>query len=369
MSGEKNHEATPGKLQRLRRQGQLPLSADFRSTLVFVGAVGLLISGLPAGLRTLGLRYDAGLNRATEVRRDFFEATSAAQCSQVAHWLAAAGKDLLALTLPVFLVVTLLAVAGGYLQTGGAVSTANLAPRFERLNPAAGLKRLFFSRRAWISHAIALAKSLLLVWLVITLVRSAGVDIARLRPTDLPALGALTLRLLNTLLQKSAGLLLLLAAADLLLQRQLFFAEQRMSRDELLQEIKQMEGDPMMKQVRKALGREIVEMDIPKAVARCDVIINNPTHLSVGVRWSRHKEDLSWVLLKGVDTRARRIREAARMAGVPMIENISLARALFRLKERERISKPFAVAMRELLRWLAEREQGKVNATDTPPNR
>ena len=321
----KTEQATPRRRQKAKEEGSVPKSADFDSAILLWGNFFLFL----------------GLGGAT----------LALMLKQVAHFLqmarpgALADAGLMTLLGEVFMILgrlllpflglnLLLALAMGFAQRGFSFSAKPLQPKFERLNPAQGFKRIF-STRAVVDLIKSLAKFGILAW----------VAFAVLEPRIPVLLGTLKLPLGQSLelfqgavfaLYRNVMLaMVLLALADFAWQRHSWEKSIRMTKQEVKDEGKDSEGNPEVKQRQRAImmasARRRMLAEVPKAT----VIVTNPTHVAVALRYDE-KSAAPICVAKGLDHLALKIRERAKAAGVPILERPDLARALYRSVEVEK---------------------------------
>ncbi len=229
--------------------------------------------------------------------------------------------------LPVFLLLFLAPIAAAVLQNAVVWTAEPMQPKLERISPLAGAKRLL-SMKALIDLGKSLLKLMLvgaaLAWLILPELPRI-VAAGALAPGPLLAyLGDLLLRTMMVLTLAAAAV----AAADYAHQRLDFMRRMRMSRQELLDELKQSDGDPHTKQRLRALRLQHARRRMIADVPRATVVVTNPTHYAVALRYVSGEAAAPEVLAKGVDTLALKIRKIAAEHGVPVIENAPLARAL-----------------------------------------
>ncbi len=345
-SGEKTEQPTDKKLRDARRRGDVPKSREL------VAAVGLLATA--AGLASFGQELAGGLG-ALLVR-----GVAAAAHPERATLVPALASSLatgLALVAPVLLVTLVVSVSLASLQVGGVFAPARVAPDWGRLDAAAGLRRL-----ASKATLVELVKSLLVLGVVGYAVVDAlaesleGVGQASAqRPRALlDATGALALRVM-----RDAGFALLaVGVVDLFYQRHRHRQELRMTKEEVKREHREAEGDPHAKQRRARMHQEIVEHAALEEVRRADVLVVNPTHYAVALSFDRDgDQEAPEVRAKGIDHLARRMIDAAREAGVPVLRDVPLAHALYELEVGDAIPEALYEAVAAVLEvaW-AERE-------------
>ncbi len=235
-----------------------------------------------------------------------------------------AGLPLVGLSVVVLAVIWLVAVVTGGAQTGFGVWPNLLVPKPERLF---SLRRLFhaFTKEGAVDLAFAVVKASALVW------AGAGALERFVEATRFPAgLAAPPVSMLAGGLLRLALVAAAIAALDVLLQRYRYTQRLRMRKDELKREHKEEEGDPMIKGRRRRKHRDLLKGRIEVEVPRADALVVNPTHIAVAVRYRRKKDRAPKVIAKGKGKQAERMRALAVEHGVPIVQNIPLARFLVR---------------------------------------
>lgn len=317
----KTEQPTPFRLEEARERGQVPRSAELGGVLVMiafsiafiVAALGL-ISALARAVRTcLQLAGNAPVPG-----------------GGLMHWVGEAFAPVWQALTPIVLTIVVVAVAGNVLQTGGVISAFPLKPDFTRLNPAQGLKRLFGVRTLWEVAKLALklgGLALFTSWALKHLDTTVA-EIAQAAPLQLPAL------LLGVFVKVATwvlALLLFLALIDVLFSRREYLRKLRMSRRDIKDEVKRREGDPSIRAKRRRLIIEMLKRSRSiRRVPEADVVMTNPTHVAVALRYRPKTMRAPIVLAKGSDRVAARMRQIAQRSGVPMLRSPELARALFR---------------------------------------
>ena len=320
---DKTEAATPRRLEQLRSDGRVPRSPELGSAIGLLAGLIVLQNAAPAA----GNRMTALL---TGVLSDFGK-TGRAHDIDVLWAQQALGKGAetwLFSMLPLLVVLPVLGIAVGFSQ--GAIVSFKSMMHFDSLNPFSGIKRLF-SMQALMNLARSLAK----VGLVGALTWRALLDTAAQLPeidgsTDPRAMAGFIGQAILNVGMPAAEVLLVLAIADYAYQRWQFARSARMSLQEVKDEHKQQEGDPMLKgQIRakqRAMGRQRRQMeDVPKAT----VVVTNPTHIAIALQYERGMASPK-VLAVGTDLIAEKIKKIAREASVPCIENVPLARGLYK---------------------------------------
>lgn len=321
----RTEKATPRRRQKAMDEGSVPRSPDFNSAILLWGNFFLFL-GL--GGATLAL-----LTKQVVHFLQLAQPGALAEASQVT--LTADVFMILGRLLLPFLGLNLvLALATGFLQRGFSFSAKPLQPKFDRLNPAQGFKRIF-SARAAMELVKSLAKFALMAW----------VAYAVLEPRVPLLLATLKLPLGQSLdifqsavfaLYRNLMLaMLVLALADFAWQRHSWEQSIRMTKQEVKDELKDAEGTPEIKQRQKAImmaaARHRMLAEVPKAT----VVVTNPTHVAVALRYDE-KTTAPVCVAKGLDHLALKIRERARETGIPILERPDLARAIYRTVEVDR---------------------------------
>ncbi len=240
---------------------------------------------------------------------------------------------------PVFALMISAGVLATLAQTKLLVSTEPIKPKFEKINPLKGLKRLFSMK-----SLVETVKNLLKVILLLILVYSSLSSMIHVVPLFLNAeiSGAVQylLRQINSMLLKIFIAFSVLAAADFLYQRWSFDKEMRMTKHEVKEEYKQVEGDPKIKGKIKEKQREMAMSRMMQQVPEADVVIRNPTHVAVALRYHPGEDEAPCVLAMGLDSLALRIVSVAEANNITVIENVPLARALYDQAELNRLIPP-----------------------------
>jgi flagellar biosynthetic protein FlhB len=225
-----------------------------------------------------------------------------------------------------FLLLALAAVGGNVVQHRLVWSVESLKPKLSKISPAAGLKRLF-SKQALANFVKGLVKLGLIGTIMVTLLWPERFRLDTLVATDPIALLPLTLSLSLKVLGSVVAVLALIAAADYLFQYRQWFERQKMSLRELKDEFKQTEGDPAVKGKIRQIRQTRMRQRMMTAVPTASVVITNPTHFAVALKYERGMTAPVCVA-KGADLIARKIREIAVEHDIPIVENPPLARAL-----------------------------------------
>jgi flagellar biosynthesis protein FlhB len=315
---QQTEEPTQRRLEEARRKGQVASSREVNH-LLLLAAGTLFVAGLATGT---ALQLAALLRPFLAAPHAI--ATDPAQLGwALARLLGDTGGALL---LPALLFLAA-ALAAGLVQNGLTWSATPLAPKLERISPRAGAKRLFSTRsllefvKGLLKITLVGAAGVVLLWPSLPLLTRAG------ELEAVPLLGLLHDLALRLLLGVTA-LVALIAALDVLYQRFEHRKRLRMSHRDLRDELKQTEGDPYIKARLKSLRMERARRRMMAEVPGASVVVTNPTHVAVALRYDKDTMAAPRLVAKGADAVAQRIREIARAHGVPVVEDPPLARTL-----------------------------------------
>jgi flagellar biosynthetic protein FlhB len=319
--GDRTEAATPRRRSEARKKGQVPRSPDLTSALVFLG---LLVA-----VRNFGA--DTGRIIKTYTDTVFAHINTASFSAALVMQLAREGVLVLLKTAgPILVVGAVLGIVVNVAQTNGPVfATEALAPDFSRVNPAKGLQR-FFSSRAFVDLGKSIFKIGIIGLIAFNTIKESYPQLVMTAHMDISAALGLIGGVLFNMAMRAMAAMLVLAAIDFFYQRWQHEKMLRMSKQEIKQEHKQSEGDPQWKaRIRsrqRALSKKRMMAEVPKA----DVIITNPTHFAVALKYDSERMGAPIVVAKGQDLIAAKIRELAVENDVPIIENPPLARALYK---------------------------------------
>jgi flagellar biosynthetic protein FlhB len=355
---ERTEPATPKRREDARRKGQVARSRELPAAAgVLAGTLFFLVGGgaLVGGVGRLMHDLLAGAVRADMTPLELREV------------LLSAARGAIGLLAPLMAVMVAVGIAANVLQTGPVASLHPLAPQWSRVSPAAGLKRLFSA-----VTLVELVKSVLKLltvgaaawWVlkgeVVRLPALAGADIHAL----LPYLGNAALHV-----ALGAGVaLMFLGVLDFGFQRFEHEKRLRMTRQEIRREFKETEGDPMVRARIRSIQRQVARKRMMSDVPKADVVVTNPTHLAVALKYDAGKMAAPRVVAKGAGHIAARIREIAAAAGVPVMEDKPLARALYRAVEIGReIPMELYRAVAEVLAFVYRMNEGRGKRTRVQP--
>ncbi|WP_414608448.1 flagellar biosynthesis protein FlhB [Stenotrophomonas pavanii] len=318
---DKTEQPTPHHLEQARQRGEIAKSADVSGSLVlvvFAAALAMTVAGIAIALADATRRLLALAGNAPELNAAFV------------HWTVRAYGPVGQAVLPLVLALLVTGLLGNLLQTGPMFTAQPLKPDFKRMNPANALRRIFSMRTLWELGKMT-AKFLLLgavcavfAWKA----RGLAEAVIQVLPQRVGALFR------DMFVQTSLYVLLVLglvAVADLLFTRREYMRKMRMSRREVRDEVRRRDGDPAIKSKRRQQSRELLRKT--RALARvheADVVLTNPTHVAVALRYRPGKMLGPVVIAKGAGSLAAIIRRLAGRHQVPVMRLPVLARALYK---------------------------------------
>lgn len=362
--GERTEEPTSRKLGDARKKGQVPKSQDLSGAISLLGAM-IVFMALGS---SVGAMFASILKRALggEISADIRSTESIyAACKIVAY-------EAMVTVIPIMVLAAIASYIGGFLQVGWLISGEPIRPKFSKLSPMAGIKRILGVRALVKTVVNSLKLTVMVVVSMLFILANLDAIAALPRLTPLMALTNV-LRLIFILAMILITLLIFIAIIDFIYQKWQHTKDLRMSKQEVKDERKTMEGDPLVKGKRRQMAREIVMQQIGKAVPEADVIVTNPTHFSVAIRYDPDSMGAPRVTAKGADLIALRMRQIARQNEVPIIERPPLARALYwNIDVGQEITLEHYEAVAELLAYVyridgrAETKFKRENRAETP---
>ncbi|GAA3539856.1 flagellar biosynthesis protein FlhB [Zobellella aerophila] len=350
---DKTEAATPRRIEKAREEGQIARSRELATFLLLLGGVmGLWAMG--------GSLYDQ-LGLVMEQSFMFERRQAFDGMVMLSHALELGQRTLVAL-LPLFLLLTVLALAAPALLGGWLLSAKSLTPQFSKLNPVKGLQRLF-SSQSLAELAKAVAKSVLVGSVAIFFLMSKRGELMSLMEQPVPQALANAMQLAALACGLMVLTLIVVVLIDVPYQLWSHGKKLRMSKEEIKREHKESDGDPHVKGRIRAQQQAMARNRMMSKVPEADVIITNPTHYAVALSYQDGKMAAPRVVAKGADAVAARIRELGLEHRVPLLEAPPLARALYHHVDLDReIPLALYTAVAEVLAWAFQlkrvREQG-----------
>lgn len=329
--GNKTEKATPKKRRDERKKGNVFKSQDAVAVASLLGTFATLwlLTGAfaqqLAGFMTLCLTSAGGQPQ---------------EIGNLSVELPVQGIMVIARTVGIVALAAILcAVAATFAQTKFLVSTESLKPKFSRLNPLEGFKRLF-SLKSVIETLKNLIKIVVLMAIIFLSIRDMFLESSRYLYADLGAAAAHLVQMAWGMVMRICIAFVVVAAMDFFYQWWDYERQMKMTKQEVKEEYKQMEGDPQVKGKIKEIQRRRAQQRMMQQVPGADVVIRNPTHFAVALRYKPEQDEAPIVLAKGQDNVAMRIVEIAQENKVAVIENVPLARALYAQAELNQFIPP-----------------------------
>lgn len=356
MSQERTEKATPKKREDARKKGQIARGAELPSALALLAAV--------SALYTFGSTMIEEVNANIRASASHIAGSHLLTDTDLHLMLLHGGKFLALLTLPIAAFGFAAVVVGNFAQGGLSFTGAPFLRGGEKLNPVSNLKRIFGP-----DALVNLAKSAVkLAFICIVAYGVLGPVVAEapaLMNAPLQTVATKLGEILFALAFRSGIVLLVLAAADYGYAYYKHEKSLRMTKQEIRDEYKQQEGDPMIKGMRRRAARTMAQKRSLIEVPSATVVVTNPTHFAVALRYDRSRDAAPTVVAKGADNFAAKIREIARENEVPLIENPPLARGLYKAVEpNQTIPVEFFGAVAEVLAYVYRQNESFVDSKE-----
>ena len=356
-SGDKTEKPSAQKLKKARDEGQVARSRDLAT------AVGILIS-----LKVFMLMLPGYLDDMRHLFRLVF--VPLGEAGDMENAMSTVFSS--ALLLIVHMVLPLLAVPlaiiiAGAIPGGIVASGKNLAPKFSRLNPLTNLGNLF-KQKHWVGFLTSAAKAIVLgivLWHVSNGSIKGYIELQRMPLDD--AIGAGGTLVFDALMALVA-VFILFALIDVPVQSFLFMRNQRMSKQDIKEEHKSSEGRPEIKQRIRQLQNQLAQRSVRKSVPTADVVIVNPEHYAVALKYDVDRAEAPFVVAKGVDEMALFIRRVAAEHGLEVVELPPLARAIYHTSQvQQQIPAPLYQAVSQVLNYVLQLNAFRAGRRQAPP--
>ncbi|MBN8554893.1 MAG: flagellar biosynthesis protein FlhB [Deltaproteobacteria bacterium] len=342
-AGDKTEDATASRLEEARERGDVPQSREFGSFMVFLGftiTAYFFAKFFLSHVLKLFDRYFDFKSMQLETSQDFMVLSAAIL------------KDILVLCSPILIGTVVFGIAASLGQFGFLFTTEKISPSFEKIDPIKGFAKIF-SKETVVEFIKSFLK-LTLVSFVLYLVLKG--EIKHLTQLGIEPMSNIFLYFIQLIMKVIFSILIFLAIlglSDLAYSKWSYAQKMKMSLQEIKDESKQKDGDPFVKSRIRQLQRDRVRKMMMKEVPTADVIVTNPTHVAVALRYQRGVMRAPVVVAKGAGVIAVRIKEIAAKAGVPIVEKKTLARYLYRnIEINEVIPESLYTAVAEVLAYV-----------------
>jgi len=355
---ERTEQATPKRLREAREKGQLARSRDLNSLVLLLAASGGLLAFGESLLAGMVRQMYSGFILSREV---LFDST------WLQHYLGQAMLDVMLAFSPVLGVLFVAALLAPMALGGWSFSPKAVIPKWEKLNPAKGLGRMF-SRRAPVEGLKAFAKFAVVAIASIILLSQWAGDIFMLGNEPLRQGLAHTAHIVGWAFIAVSSVLVLIAAVDVPFQLWEHANKLKMTKQEVKDEQKQTDGSPEIKGRIRAVQRQLAQQRMMQDIPDADVVVTNPTHYAVALRYDQDGDGAPKVIARGADLIAGQIRKVARANNVAIVEAPPLARALyFNTDIGQEIPAGLYVAVAQLLAYIYQLKTMQAAGQDVPP--
>lgn len=318
-TGEKTEQATPRRREEARRKGQVFKSTDLNAAIIMVAGSAAVYLTYPYIIQSL--QDFTSLYLLERAHEEFTIQYIYGLLLEVLFILAKIGLPIMAACFVAALLIT-------YLQVGFVFSGEPLTPKLERLNPVQGFQRIF-SKRALVELVKSLLKVAVTGWIVYTVIRKYYYVFPRFVDMELIATLQALGQIIFEMAMKVGVVFVIIGVLDYLYQWFEHEKTLKMSKYDVKQEYKETEGDPLIRSRQRQIQREVAMRRMMAEVPKADVIITNPTHFAVALRYEVDIMDAPVVIAKGQDYMAAKIREIADEYGIMIVDNPLLARTLY----------------------------------------
>ncbi|MCH1623768.1 flagellar biosynthesis protein FlhB [Fredinandcohnia quinoae] len=343
FAGEKTEKATPKKRQESRKKGQVAKSADVNTAILLLASFSILL--------TFGGFI---LDKTLDVFRHSFTKYMLVNPTEqsVQEIFVELSLDAAIILAPILLATLIAGVAANMMQVGFLFSTEAIQMKLSKLDPIQGFKRIY-SIRALVEMLKSILKIVFVGVVTFAVIWMHLEDILLLSQKSIGSAIIVLSKLTVQMGLWAGGALLFLSFLDYLYQRFDFEKNLRMSKQDIKDEYKKTEGDPLIKSKIKQKQREMAMSRMMQDVPKADVIITNPTHYAIALKYDESKMDAPYVVAKGVDFVAQKIKEIAKANEIITIENRPLARALYSQAEiGDAVPEEFFKAVAEILAYV-----------------
>jgi flagellar biosynthetic protein FlhB len=339
----KTEQPTAKKLEESRKKGPPPLSRDMTSTIT------LLVSMVT--LYTLGSYMFSSLKENT---RDLLGGMGSVTFTPTGvHSLLMQQVFSIGVAMAPFLLMVMAAgIVAVAIQGGVSFSTEKLSFKFEKINPLEGVKRLM-NKEALVEAFKSIIKILIVGYIAYKILRDEMDAILYLTETDISGIFVFISHIAFKIVIHTCGVMIVLAILDLAFVKWNYIQKLKMTKEEVKREHKDSDGDPQLKGKIRKMRYERAFRRLKNIIPTADVVVTNPTHFAVAIKYDRKKMAAPFVVAKGADHLALRIKALARDSNVMLVENRFLARELYaEVKEGEEIPETLYVAVAELLAYV-----------------
>lgn len=319
---ERTEQATPKRKEEARKKGKVAKSYELNSAIVLLFSLALFYFGG-------GYVY----NKIGDLTKFFLINSYAIEVSK--NSILKYASDLVVYLglnfFPFLILVMLVGVGANVLQTGYVFAVESLKFDFDKLNPVSGIRRVLFSRRSLFELGKGFFKIGIVGLTAYFVLKGLVDDVVILMDSDVKGIANFIVRSNFSLILKTGIVYLAISIVDFMFQKWEYERELRMTKQEVKDEMKELEGDPIVKSRIRRRQKEILKMRMMQRVPKADVVITNPTHIAVALKYESEKMNAPKVIAKGMNLIAEKIKEIAKAHNVPIVEDKPLAQALYKM--------------------------------------
>ncbi|MEM1110064.1 MAG: flagellar biosynthesis protein FlhB [Planctomycetota bacterium] len=341
---DKTEEATPRRRSEARTEGNLAKSQDLTAAIMLLAAI--------VGLQVFGLRVFSNMRNTVQTLISNAHSNNPTRLDDLGAVGSYSLRAMTAMLVPMMLLVTsagLVALVG---QVGFLITGKPLVPSPKKLNPIKGIQQMF-SARSGVRLVMSIGKFVLIGAVAGYVIYRDMEKILHLAELSAGQAFIVSAQMVFQLAMILAALLIVLAVLDYWYQKWQHSQDLKMTKEQVKQEMKDMDGDPLVKQRRARVARQLAMQRLNQAVPTADVIVTNPTHYAIALKYDKNDMQAPKVVAKGADFMAMRIRQIAALNGIPLVERKPLARALYAgVEVGQEIPQEHYAAVAEILAYV-----------------
>jgi flagellar biosynthetic protein FlhB len=340
---EKTEQATPKKKEDARNKGQAAKSKE-------VSSIAILAAG------TIYLFFNAGEltdKLGANIKQTFINIPQITSGDMgLDTYMSQTIQNFLVMILPILILLVVVSLAANLLQTGFILSVEPLTPDLSKIDPVKGFGKII-SKRSMAELLKSIFKIVIVGWAAFSILKNDYSLMIPLMYQDNVQIMSMLGRISLKVVTRCCYVIFVLAVLDYLFQKWEFEQNLKMTKQEVKEEYKQTDGDPMIKSRIRSIQREMARRRMMKEVPKADVVITNPTHYAIALRYKpEEKMTAPKIVAKGADNIAMKIKEIALKHGIPMVENKPLAQNLYKLDLGQEVPPNFYQAVAEILAYV-----------------
>ena len=349
-AGEKTEKATPRRRKQAKEEGQVSKSADLNSGIILAVAFAVFMfigQSMFNNLRVI-LRSNLSTLDISNINMTHFT-------SFLFHYTI----EIVLLVAPLLSILVLVGIIANISQVGPLFTTKPLKPKPEKINPISGFKNKF-SMKGLVELIKGILKVAIIGGVGYFTIYPRRDDLIAMSGTDLVTSLTVIYDIIFSLSWKVCIILIILGLLDYIYQKYEFEKSIKMTKQEIKDEFKNTEGNPEIKRKVKSIQIQMASKRMMTKIPEADVVVTNPTHFAIAIKYNPDEAPAPIVIAKGVDAVAMRIKEKAKEHGIPIVENKPLARSLYKLVDLGRMVPPdLFIAVAEVLAYIYKKNKGK----------